>query len=212
MTVSDIEDARSKRDAKALADGLLDHLGVDADGLAMLCDTAPAEIRTAVLDALVRGEMYYAHAQASAAAQEAAGVPADRCLNMVCPHYKQADWEKSDDGSIRPVGPMNRCTLGGIEAQGCLFRMLETPPNDLAVPGMPSHAEAIRMLQRAGLVGDSGDPSSHDGTDFWRAWRTERLWRAYLALLVETGRVPSGLDAGAEMERGLEVFRASCGK
>ena len=55
-------------------------------------------------------------------------------------------------------------------------------------------------------------PSSHDGTDFWRAWRTERLWRAYLALLVETGRVPSGLDAGAEVERGLEVFRASLGK
>ena len=65
----------------------------------------------------------------------------------------RADWEKAEDGSIRPVGPMNRCTLGGIEAQGCLIRMLETPAER---PRGPRHAVACRGDPHAPASGTRG--------------------------------------------------------
>lgn len=192
---------RTERAQDRLVDAMLDSMGLDAEGLAALVDSAPAEIRDAVLRSLERQEGYRALDQQHAAQDEAEGIPADRCCNMVCPSYQQFErLEEQPDRSLRPVGPRDRCKGGAEEAHGCIFRMVERPPCD-PFRRLPSHAEALRMLARAGLL-DPDDFGHWNGTDFAQRQATSTLWWAYVRLLIESGKI-TGADSGEASDAAL---------
>lgn len=89
---------------------------------------------------------------------------------------------------------------GGVEAHGCIFRMVERPPCD-PFRRLPSHAEALRMLARAGLL-DPDDFGHWNGTDFAQRQATSTLWWAYVRLLIESGKI-TGADSGEASDAAL---------
>jgi len=70
------------------------------------------------------------------------------------------------------------------------------PPSEIG--RIPSHAEAIRMLQRAELF--QPDRFGHwNGTDYAQRRATKTLWWAYVGLLVKVGEIDRAvLDPGSE--------------
>lgn len=169
----DIAQARSDKERRQLADAILEQIGgPPAELLADVIGGAPEEIRDALLEAAERQGMYKALAQEHAAADEQHGIPADQCFNSPCSHWREG-----------------RCAQGVENAQTCLFRMVELPPGD-PFRRLPSHAEALRMLMRAGLL--EPDSFGHwNGTDFAFKLATRALWFAFIDLLIKTGKVTS---------------------
>ena len=88
---------------------------------------------------------------------------------------------------LEDVGERNYCSRGVDFAQGCCFRMTEDPPSD-PFRRLPSHAEALRMLARAGLL-KPDDFGRWNGTNFALRENTRKLWWAYVRMLVESGRI-----------------------
>lgn len=208
----DLEIARLKRGRRQLADAAMKELGVDAERLAALTESAPEEIRDAILDGLERAGMYRTLALRQAAEDEAEGVPGERCCNAVCPEYRQSEGqeERPSDipGAVEIVqtGRRDFCARGAAHAQGCVFHQRERPPSD-PFRRLPSHAEALRMLMRAGLL-EPDEFGKYDGTDFALRENTRRLWWAFIGLLVETGRIPGGDDRGAQSDAARAMLRA----
>ncbi len=197
-SLGDIAAARKKKSENKVADIVLKDLGISATGLAELAGTDSDEIRKSIVEALKRQELYNVLYDNRAAEDEARGLPADRCCNMVCGKYRQSDgWESDPRGARYPLLPISDrhdfCTEGASEAQGCMFRMTEKPPNAL-FEQIPSHAEAVRMLQRAGLL-QPDEHGKYNGTDFAFHNATRKLWFAYCDMLVKTGRIgPEDFD------------------
>lgn len=199
----DLAANRRERDRQKLSDAILQDLGIDADGIAALVDGAPPQIRDALIASVTRQQHYREIDHQHAAADEAEGIPADRCCNMVCPNYVQFDGFEERDGRLIPIGVPNRCKGGAEEAQGCMFRMVDRPPSD-PFRRLPSHAEALRMLMRAGLL--EPDEFGHwNGTDFAAREATSRLWWAYVNLLLETGRIAVA-DEGEAANKALATL------
>lgn len=195
--IDDITTKRQERARHELGDAILDDLGApDADRLAQTVDSTPDMVREAMVEALERNRLWREHDRQRAACDEAEGLPGDRCCNMVCPEYRQNEgWEKQPDGSLLPVNARKDfCQRGAVAAQGCMFRMREHPPSDPFIR-LPSHAEAVHMLQRAGLL-TPDDFGRYNGTDFAQRRETRRLWWAYVDALIACGRVDPALDRG----------------
>jgi len=190
--MDELAEARDKKIKKDTADAIMTELGVNAEGLAAIAESAPDEIRKAILDGLERQNIYRAIGRRHAEADEAEGIPGDRCCNMVCEKFKQSERVTyKDDGVGRyqvQEGKRDYCLEGVDGAQGCVYRMSERPPSD-PFSRIPSHAEAVRMLMRAGLM--PGDEFGHfDGTDFAFHKHTRELWFSYLDALMELGKIP----------------------
>jgi len=182
--VKNIEDARKEREMKKILDAIIDDLGVDAERLGIMIAAAPDDIREAVSEAMERYEIYNELKQIKAQEDEAEGIPADACYNGVCPKHNQS-----------------HCDDGPMCAQGCIFRMVQTPPSD-PFQKLPSHAEAIRMLQRLGEL-KPDDFGAWNGTDFIFHENVKDLWKAYIDLLVETGKINNSIftrSDGTEVE------------
>jgi hypothetical protein len=186
----DFQQAQKRR----VADTVMKELGLNAEDLAAVAETAPKEIRDAFYDCLQRNAMYKSIGRQRAAEEEASGTPGDRCCNVVCPSFKQSEFEvetPTEGGCIRIscTGKQNYCTGGVDRAQGCTHRMKEMPPSDPFRSDIPSHQEAVNMLMRAGLL--EPDEFGHfNGTDLAHRAATRSLWWAYVDLLAETGKIP----------------------
>jgi hypothetical protein len=213
----DLDEPRRRRARHELADRLLEDFGGDAETLGAIVGTAPDQIREDIHEALERQVAYRAMRQRRAAMDESEGIPADRCCNMVCPEYKQSEGQREVDSGdgvahIEDFGKRDYCTEGSDRAQGCIFRMAEHPPSD-PWERYPSHAEAIRMLQRLGKV--KPDDFGHwNGTAFAQQEATAKLWWAYLDMLVETGKISAhpfegdtdNPDRGAQANDALDIL------
>jgi len=72
--------------------------------------------------------------------------------------------------------------------------MLEPPPNPLSYPDsskVPTHAEALRMLSRAGLL-DHDEFGQSTGTDFaFQGHAVKKLWFAYVDALRRLKDIPT---------------------
>lgn len=172
----DLGKKRRQKAMNALADAALESVGWTVDELAAAVGEAPDAIQKGMLESLQRQKLYQEYDAACAAKDRAAGRDPQECHNVVCRHHAVEEY---------------RC-LQEHYAGGCTYNMRESPPNDLDCTGevgYPSHAEAIRMLQRAGLLAPD-EFGRWNGTDFALHKSTRRLWWAFVALLVETGRAP----------------------
>jgi hypothetical protein len=204
--IRNINNARRDRELKKFADIILEDLGNSAEEIALIADAAPDDIRNGIIEALERKEMWDALKEIKAQEDEAEGKPADTCHNMVCPKFQQSEFRNEtieDTGFTyyKFSGKSNYCTDGAMCAQGCIFRMSEQPPSD-PFDRIPSHAEAVRMLQREGLL--QPDEFGHwNGTDFIFHKNIKKLWEAYINLLVETGKIDKAifiLEDGTEKQ------------
>lgn len=186
----ELAQARQKRDRKQLADAVMGDMGVSADLLASFTESAPDEIREAILDGLQRQEMYKSIGRHHAEQDEAEGLPGDRCCNGVCPKNKQTEFESTDPVTclVTFSGKRNYCTDGVNGAQGCIYRMAQQPPSD-PFSRIPSHRESVNMLRRAGLL-KPDDFGEYNGTDYAHHLQTKKLWFAYLQALVDLGKIP----------------------
>jgi len=196
----DFQEKRRTKVRRDVADAVMEDMGVDAEWLAHIVgESAPDDMRDAFAEALDRNAMYRAFDERRAKEQEAAGIPGDRCCNSVCEQHQSVEREveipsETIEGcmEIRPEGKRDYCKRGAASSQGCLFQMLEHPPNSLSYPSckIPSHAEAIRMLSQAGLF-EADEYGNSDGTDFaFQQKAVRKLWWAYVHLLFESGKIP----------------------
>ena len=178
---NDLDKARRKKAQRQLVDQTLESLfNVPAEEaknlLASVAEASDSEISTAMLEAMHRQEAYRQVNLKHAQEDELEGIPADLCCNQVC-----------RDNVEKEGKPF--CGQGVLRAQDCMFRMSEPPPRD-PFSRLPSHAEALRLLQREGLM--KPDEFGHwNGTDFAFRKQSEKLWWAYVKLLVETGKIPT---------------------
>jgi hypothetical protein len=211
--VGDIEDARRKRAVVELTDALVEDLGAPpVNVMAAIVGAAPETIRVALVEGLQRNEIYAELDRQHALRDEAEGLPADRCCNMVCSRFCQNEgWKEVEavDGHrhLVPVSDRKNFCEGGFKvAQQCMFRMTDPPPSD-PFTRLPSWAEAVRMLQRAGLL-QPDEFGHYNGTDFAFHGSTQKLWWAYVGLLVSTGRIASfpveSDDVSARLDRGAQ--------
>lgn len=116
----ELEAAREKRNRKQLADAVMSDLGVNAEGLAEIAETAPDEIRGAILDGLERQKAYRHFGRQHAAQDEALGIPGDRCCNRVCQDYQQSEKpdleipsESGNSYTVKRQGKQDFCKRGG---------------------------------------------------------------------------------------------------
>lgn len=172
--IRNLDDARKERELKRLLDTIIDDLGVNEGRLSDMIGAAPENIRNAILDALENNKIYQELNKIKANEDELNGIDSDACHNMVCPKFIQTETK-------------NYCKAGPICAQGCLFRMMEPPISD-PWQRLPSHPEAIRMLQRAGQL-KPDDFGEWNGTAFIFYNNVKALWTAYINLLIDTGKI-----------------------
>ena len=201
MSEDEVARARRARANKQLAERVMSDLGGPSpEQLAEILGAAPKEIASAIAESLERDEAYHALDRDHAKMDEAEGLPADRCCNMVCAHYRQNEGyvevtstSEFDGKSFKHLVPKSKranfCAGGAERAQQCMFRMTEHPPSNPFVR-LPSWAEAVRMLQRNGLL-EPDEFGHYNGTDFAQQRNTRKLWFSYIKLLVETGKIPS---------------------
>jgi len=187
----EISKARRRKARNELADAVLTDMGGSAEQLSAMFDGVPDQIRQAVVESLERQQAYRSIRTRHAAQDEAEGIRPRACHNGACEAYKQSEGVREvDNGDMtyyEDFGERDFCTRGVDFAQGCMFRMVEQPPSD-PFRRLPSHAEALRMLMRAGLL-KPDDFGQWNGTDFAQRENTRKLWWAYVDMLVATGRI-----------------------
>ena len=81
------------------------------------------------------------------------------CCNMVCKEYKQFEFSKvKSNGEYVFSGRSDYCNSG--DSHRCMFQMSSHPPNSLDYDEyMPSHIEALDMLEKHGLL--KGDRATY---------------------------------------------------
>lgn len=139
---------------------------------------APIEIQERIVSTLHKGKLIDINVVAYEGARHK--LMPNECHNIVCTDYIPVD----DNYNHNVCGQRD-------DSHNCLYRMEDPPPNtlDYATP-MPSHLEAIHILNRFGLV--SPDNHGHwNGTDFVMRNQTNKLWWAFVGLLIETGKIPN---------------------
>lgn len=216
------DDLQARRDKKARRDAgqaILASIGSDltVEQVAELTETAPDAVGQALAEALERSKAYRQFDMMRAARlEERTGIKPDACWNAVCRdfvpirHVQHID-DRGMGYELADPSSYSRCSSGD-KATGCVFRMLESPPSD-PFTEIPSHAEAVRMLQRAGLL--KPDEFGHwNGTDFAFRGAASKLWWAFVRLLVETGKIPAAMftcddgeqvpDTGARVDAALD--------
>lgn len=204
---NELERAREKKAKAEAGQAILDALGgPTVEYIAQLTDSAPAEIGQAMVEAVERAKAYREFdAHRAALLEEQTGIKPDECHNAVCKHHVPMGHlhlvdEKGMSYEVEDPATHPRCG-GRSSATGCIFRMLEDPPSDPFI-NIPSHAEAVRMLQRAGLL-KPDDFGKWNGTDFAFRGAVSKLWWAFVRLLVETGKIERSmltLDDGEQVE------------
>lgn len=190
--IDEVGIVRRKRRQRQLGKALIEHLGMTEDGIAEISGSCPESIADAMCEAFELGELKRAQDDRSAAGEENPGF----CANAVC-----RDWVQSEGEDLIPIGGgvvevvktgrQSYCKPGATYACGCLFRMLEAPPNELHAESgqsLPQWAEAVRMLRRSGEL-EPDDNGEYNGTDFALHQNTRRLWWLLVDLLIETGRI-----------------------
>jgi hypothetical protein len=185
--VISLEDRREKIRQDNLVHAVATNLGVSIEGLAEMLECDVDDVREGLVECLKRNLMwkhYYEKLKEREAAQDK---DPNTCCNAVCLHYVQSEYEHIDPetGELTFSGREDYCSEEG--AQGCAFRLLEPPPADPLV-AVPSYNECVRILQRIGYIRPDSF-GAHRGTDFSINMSTQRLWIAYVKLLVETDRV-----------------------
>lgn len=186
MEQEEFAERRRKKAMHKIGTAVADELGVTAEGLAdIVGDACPDQVREALAEAFDRALILRQIHEHEAAKEEEPG----RCNNRVC-----QDWAHA--------GSDGYCRIGATHAVGCLFRMREEPPNHLegvTCAAIPEWSEAINMLRQAGIL-EPDEWGRWNGTDFTH--KTERVWWAFVHLLVETGKIDRCWveDAGFGME------------
>lgn len=201
---NELERARERKAEAGQA--ILDALGgPTVEQIAELTGSAPAEIGQALVEAVERAKAYREFDAHRAALLEEQGIKPDECHNAVCKHHvPMGHLHLVDENGMgyEVADPATHPRCGNREnATGCIFRMLEHPPSD-PFANIPSHAEAVRMLQRAGLM-KPDDFGKWNGTDFAFRGAVSKLWWAFVRLLVETGKIERStltLDDGEQVE------------
>lgn len=172
----ELKSARRKRTKRELGDAILQDLGMPGAGaLGVTIGTAPEVIQDAVMEAAERSQLYASVDLRRAQEREARGIRPEACFNSVC-----------SDNTYNTGGIDGNVCKDGV--QSCRFRMQEAPPSD-PFSDTPSHVEAVRMLQRLGAL-KPDQFGKWNGTDFAQRSSTNKLWWAYIALLIETGKIP----------------------
>ncbi len=111
-----------------------------------------SNIVEALEEAKERSNMYQAWEDAQANKLIKEGKEPYPCLNAVCGHYVQVEDEHvADNGEVKYSGRFNYCGEG--MSHGCMFQMNSHPPNSLNYDEyMPTHVEALDMLEKNGLL------------------------------------------------------------
>jgi hypothetical protein len=216
--IDDLQPRRDAREKTKAGQAILDSLGsgMSVEQLAELTESAPAEIGQALVEAAERAKVYRSLDLIKQARQEEAGIRPGECWNGACKdHVPAAMLRKRDHVGEYEIGDptsWHRCGRGDDKAVSCIFRMIEQPSSD-PFSDIPSHAEAIRMLQRAGLL-KPDEFGKWNGTDFAFRGAVAKLWWAHVKLLVETGKIPAAMftcddgeqvpDMGARVDAALD--------
>lgn len=213
--VISLDKRRAVKARSDLADAVAEHLNVSVPELAeMVGDTADG-VREALVECLERNLLYRAHDEKQKERERQLGRDPDTCHNYVCPEYVSHEGEELVPNENNPelsyvefTGRKHFCREAA--AQGCTHRMLEPPPSDPFVD-VPSHNECVRILQRIGYVRNSSFEEEL-GTNFMFHKNTEKLWVAYVLLLVETGRITIPEEELASLMESLDEAHAKyCG-
>ena len=111
-----------------------------------------SNIEEALEECKERNKMYHEFEDAKARKLIKEGKEPYPCCNMVCEHCQQNEnTHVTDEGFITFSGRSDFCTIG--DSHGCLFQMNNYPPNSLNYEEyMPSHVEALDMLEKHGLL------------------------------------------------------------
>lgn len=205
MNEDELKNRRERKAKRDAGEAILEALGgPPIEQLAELVSGAPDQIAEAMLEAVERGKMYRALTQLQAETLEAQGIPPDYCANAVCRDFVPANTLKLYDeklGDYEQGDPASHSRCGANRPPAsCLYRMTEGPPCD-PFTIIPSHAEAIRMLARAGL--HKPDDFGHwNGTDFAHRGAVSRLWFKFIEMLVDAGKIEPSMFV---MDDGEEV-------
>jgi 16S rRNA C1402 (ribose-2'-O) methylase RsmI len=118
-----------------------------------------SDITSAIKDCLERNKLYaLADVRKEKELFDKYGIEPNECHNIVCKDFKQ-DCDVDENGLMTNF--KSYCATTGGSAAGCLFRMMQSPPNSLFYDGyMPSHQEALDRLQANGLL--NGDSYSYE--------------------------------------------------
>lgn len=107
-----------------------------------------SNLREAIQEARERNDILVQHLKNVAENNKKQGLEPNPCFNSVCEKHKSIFGERT-----------HYCE-DEYFSHGCLFRMLESPPNSLNYSGyMPTHKEALDMLEKNGLL--KGDKSEY---------------------------------------------------
>lgn len=214
----DLQPMRDKKARRDAGQAILTAIGSDlsVEQVAELTETAPDAVGQALAEAVERARAYREFDLIRAARlEERTGIKPDECWNAVCRDFVEIEHvrgrDKAGEFEISKPGSYPRCGKRD-NAMGCIFRMQEQPPSD-PFADIPSHAEAVRMLQRAGLL-KPDEFGKWNGTDFAFRGAVSKLWWAFVRLLVDTGKIPAAMftcddgeqvpDMGARVDAALD--------
>ncbi len=172
--ISSLEEARKNKELKRVIDAIIEDLQCDPLTLSELMGVEREDLEDSIHDALERKEIYRQLNVISAEEDINKGIKADQCYNAVCPRFARSNNK-------------NYCSKGIDEAQSCMYRMKDKPPSD-PWQSIPSHTEAVRMLQRANLL-IPDEFGEYNGTDFMQKNNVRKLWVAYINLLADTKKI-----------------------